>query len=123
MSDVPENLRYSAEHEWVSESDGVLTVGITAHAVKELGDIVYLELPDVGAEVTAGAVCGEIESTKAVSEIYSPLSGEVLEVNAALDDNPEAVNDEPYGSGWLYKMRASAETELLDAAAYSALIA
>jgi len=123
MSQIPTELSYTAEHEWIASGD-LSTVGITAHAVEELGDIVFVELPQVGDTLEAGAVCGEIESTKAVSEIYSPLSGEVIEVNTAAIDAPETIGSDPYGDGWLFKLRvADGDVELLDAAGYQALIA
>lgn len=122
MSNVPSELSYSAEHEWIATGD-VSTIGITAHAVEELGDIVFVELPAVGDTVEAGAVCGEIESTKAVSDIYSPLAGEVVEINDAVIEAPETIGTDPYGDGWLFKLRADdGAVELLDAAAYEALI-
>lgn len=123
MTEIPEDLRYSAEHEWVrAGEDGLMTIGITAHAVEELGDIVYLELPKVGAELAAGSTCGEVESTKAVSELFSPLSGEVVEINEAMDATPEVLNEDPYGAGWLFRMRMTSEGPLLDAAGYGDLI-
>lgn len=121
MSTVPSELQYTAEHEWVAPGDPV-TVGITEHAAQALGDVVYLELPEVGAEVTAGQVCGEIESTKSVSELFAPVTGTVVEVNAAAVATPELVNAEPYGAGWLIKVAVSEPVELLDADAYQALV-
>lgn len=121
MSSLPDNLKYTAEHEWLDESDPA-TIGITEHAATELGEIVYVELPEVGATVVAGDACGEIESTKAVSEIYAPVPGEIVEVNQALVDAPERVGEDPYGEGWLFRMRVSGPGELLDADAYRALI-
>ncbi len=123
MTDVPDNLSYTADHEWIATGE-VFTVGITAHAAAELGEVVFVELPVQGAEVAAGATCGEIESTKAVSEIYAPVAGEVVEVNQAAVDAPESISEDPYGAGWLFKIRATGgESELLDAQAYRALIA
>lgn len=123
MSAIPSELSYTAEHEWIASGD-VSTIGITAHAVEELGEIVFVELPAVGDTLEAGAVCGEIESTKAVSEIYSPLAGEVTEINTAAVDAPETIGTDPYGDGWLFKLRtADGDVELLDAAGYAALIA
>jgi glycine cleavage system H protein len=119
---IPENLQYTKEHEWLSVSDGVATVGITAFAAESLGDIVFVQLPDAGATVTAGEVFGEVESTKSVSELYAPVSGEVVEVNGATSDRPEVINEDPYTEGWLLKVRLSGDVpELLDAAAYAAL--
>ena len=122
MSEIPEQLSYTAEHEWMAHGD-VTTVGITAFAVEELGEIVFVELPAVGDTVTAGTPCGEIESTKAVSEIYAPMNGEILEVNDALESSPETLGEDPYGEGWLFKMKTGeGEYALLDAAGYQALI-
>ena len=122
MSEIREQLSYTAEHEWMAHGD-VTTVGITAFAVEELGEIVFVELPAVGDTVTAGTPCGEIESTKAVSEIYAPMNGEILEVNDALESSPETLGEDPYGEGWLFKMKTDeGEYALLDAAGYQALI-
>ncbi|MGF1652623.1 MAG: glycine cleavage system protein GcvH [Actinomycetales bacterium] len=127
MSDVPDTLSYTREHEWVSPPDpspgSVVMVGITASAAEQLGELVFVELPEVGALVTAGQTCGEVESTKSVSEIYSPVTGTVTEVNAALADEPAIVNGAPYGAGWLFKVEVVEVGELLDAAAYRALVA
>ena len=123
-------LKYTAEHEWVSldPSTGsgqaaIVTVGITDFAADKLGDVVFVELPGAGTDVTAGEVCGEIESTKSVGELYAPLSGEVVEINDAVVDDPSLVNAEPFGGGWLIKLRvdAAAVAELLDRDAYVAL--
>ncbi len=117
----PENLRYTKEHEWVLIEGDVGTIGITFHAQKELGDIVYVDLPKPGTVVEQGKTIGSVESVKAVSDIYSPLSGEVTEVNELLHTAPEKLNEDPYGSAWLIKMRmrAPAETaQLLSAADY-----
>jgi glycine cleavage system H protein len=112
--DYPANLRYTAEHEWVAaESDDVVRIGITAYAQDALGDVVYVSLPAVGDTLEAGAACGEVESTKSVSDIYAPLAGEVVEVNAALDSSPELVNTDPYGQGWMYAVKL-ADTGALD---------
>lgn len=122
MSEIPEQLAYTAEHEWIDQGE-VATIGITAHAVSELGDIVFVELPEVGTTFEAGVPCGEIESTKAVSEIYAPIPGEIVEVNEAMVTAPESLADDPYGAGWLFKMKpAEGDFELLDAAGYAALI-
>ncbi len=117
-------LRFTTEHEWVALDGETATVGITYHAACELGDVVYLELPKVGDVVAAGQACGEIESTKSVSEIYAPLSGEVIAVNDAAVDDPSIVNSDSYGGGWLLKLRAdpSGADGLLDHAAYTELI-
>lgn len=120
---IPEDLRYTEAHEWVREQgDGVVRVGITDHAQSQLGDVVFVQLPDVGDTVTAGAPVGEVESTKSVSEIFSPLSGEVVAVNERLADTPELVNTGPYGDGWMLELRVAdvEQPELLDAAAYAA---
>lgn len=126
MSSIPADLLYSAEHEWVAgdaEPGSVVTVGITDHAAKALGDVVFVELPSVGDEVTAGEVCGELESSKAVSELYSPVTGTVTAVNEALDTSPDAINDEPYEAGWIFKVEVSEDVELLDADSYADHIA
>ncbi|KRV49397.1 glycine cleavage system protein H [Wenjunlia vitaminophila] len=119
---TPDNLRYSKEHEWLSATvDGVATVGITEHAANALGDVVFVDLPQVGATVSAGEVCGELESTKSVSELYSPVSGEITEINQDVVDAPALVNSGPYESGWLFKVRVSEEpTDLLGADEYDA---
>ncbi|HZL02606.1 MAG TPA: glycine cleavage system protein GcvH [Cellulomonas sp.] len=119
MSSVPDNLQYTAEHEWLDGGDPA-TVGITATAADALGDIVYVELPAVGDEITAGAVIGEIESTKSVSELFSPVSGTVVEINGAVVDDPALVNSDPYGDGWLLKVAVTARGPLLTAAEYAA---
>jgi len=119
MADLPENLKYTTEHEWLDESTPAV-IGVTDVAAEALGDVVYLELPAVGAEVEAGAVVGEIESTKSVSELYSPVTGTITEVNTEAVDNPEIVNQDPYGKGWLFKVEVTATGELLTAAEYAA---
>jgi glycine cleavage system H protein len=122
---VPPDLRYTKEHEWVRVEDGVGTVGITDYAQDQLGDIVYVDVPEAGKRLEQMAVFGEIESVKAVSELYSPVSGEVIESNAALADSPELINDSPYGEGWIVKVRLSDVAEidgLLTADQYSELI-
>lgn len=122
MSEIPEQLAYTAEHEWIAHDD-VTVVGITAHAVEELGEIIFVELPSVGDVVEAGSPCGEVESTKAVSEIYAPMNGEIVEVNDALEGSPETLGEDPYGEGWLFKMKSDeGEYALLDAAGYRTLI-
>ena len=123
MSNVPGNLQYSKDHEWVEGSGALVKIGITDYAQGALGDIVYVQLPKVGDTVTEGVVCGEIESTKSVSELFSPVSGKVVAVNDALDSAPETLNSDPYGAGWIAEIEVSSpSTELMDAAAYSALI-
>ncbi|KML55039.1 glycine cleavage system protein GcvH [Burkholderia cepacia] len=125
MSNVPADLKYTDEHEWIrTEADGTLTIGITDHAQNTLGDIVFLELPPVGKQVKAGDAIGVVESVKAASDIYSPVSGEVVAINADAVDTPEEVNSDAYDT-WLFKVKlaAGASTDsLLDAAAYSKLI-
>ncbi|HEX4251093.1 MAG TPA: glycine cleavage system protein GcvH [Pseudonocardia sp.] len=117
---VPPDLQYTAEHEWVRLDGDVATIGITEFAASALGDVVFVGLPDVGARLTAGQVCGEVESTKSVSDLYNPVDGEVVEVNAALAAEPGAVNTDPYGAGWLFRLRVNGPVELLDAAGYVA---
>ncbi|MGW4163749.1 glycine cleavage system protein GcvH [Streptomyces sp. NPDC004788] len=121
----PQQLRYSKEHEWLSAvEDGVATVGITEHAANALGDIVYVQLPEVGDTVTAGESCGELESTKSVSELYAPVTGEVVEANQDVVADPELVNKHPFEGGWLFKVRITGEPEdLLTADEYDAFIA
>ena len=102
---IPDELRYTAEHEWITISGSVASVGITDYAQQALGDVVYVSIPAPGTKVTAGEVCGEVESTKSVSDIYSPVDGEVTEVNADLEDDPALVNSDPYGAGWLMRIR------------------
>ncbi|MEE1938678.1 glycine cleavage system protein GcvH [Streptomyces sp. TRM 70361] len=118
----PQQLRYSKEHEWLSAvEDGVATVGITGHAAEALGDVVYVQLPEVGATVTAGEPCGELESTKSVSDLYAPVTGEITEVNQDVVDDPALVNSAPYEGGWLFRVRISQEPEdLLTADEYTA---
>jgi glycine cleavage system H protein len=117
----PQQLRYSKEHEWLSDAeDGVSTVGITAHAAEALGDVVFVQLPEAGDAVTAGEPCGELESTKSVSDLYSPVSGEITEVNQDVVDDPALVNSAPFEGGWLFKVRVSDEPEgLLSADEYA----
>ncbi|WP_047869945.1 glycine cleavage system protein GcvH [Nocardiopsis sp. RV163] len=119
---VPTELGYTAKHEWVVVEDGIATVGITSFAAESLGDIVYVEAPEVGSEVTADEPCGEVESTKSVSDVYSPVSGEVVEVNAALENEPETINSSPFEDGWLFRARISEEpSDLLSAEEYTKL--
>lgn len=125
MSDLeyPAGLRYTAEHEWVREEGDTVRIGITAFAQEALGDVVYVSLPTVGDTVTAGDTCGEVESTKSVSDLYAPVAGEVTAVNPALDATPELVNTDPYGEGWMYELRpadAADVAALLDVDGYTA---
>jgi glycine cleavage system H protein len=123
MSNIPDELRYTEEHEWVSQPvDEVVTVGITAYAAESLGDIVFVSLPEEGAGVEAGEPCGEAESTKSVSDVYAPVTGEVVAVNAAAEEDPSVINGDPYGEGWLFKVRITEDVDLLDAAGYAKLI-
>lgn len=119
---VPDDRQYTSEHEWVVSEADVATIGITDFAADALGDVVYVDLPGVGDTVTAGEPCGEIESTKSVSELYAPVSGEVIEVNTQVDSSPESVNADPYGEGWLFRVRISSAPELLEAGAYAELV-
>jgi len=127
MSDVHSELKYTKSHEWVrDEGDGTFTIGITDHAQELLGDLVFVELPEVGSELTAGDACCVVESVKAASDVYMPISGEILEVNELLADTPEIINDSAFDDGWLFKVQPSAEVELedlMDADAYEAEIA
>jgi len=127
MSDVPSELKYTASHEWVrQEGDGSITIGITDHAQELLGDLVFVELPEVGSDLTAGDACCVVESVKAASDVYMPISGEITEVNEVLADAPETINDSAFDDGWLFKVQPSAEVELddlMDADAYEAEIA
>ena len=129
--EIPAELRYSSDHEWVRPADGGVQVGITDFAQDALGDVVYVELPAIGAQVTADEPMGEIESTKSVSDVFAPVSGEIVEANLTLEDEPQLVNESPYGDGWICVIaptgdaaQAAAEMEaLLDADGYRALIA
>ncbi len=122
MSDIPSDLRYAESHEWVSqEEEGVVKVGISDHAQEQLGDLVFVELPEEGDTVNRGDACSVVESVKAASDIYSPVSGEVVVVNEALADTPEIVNNDPYGDGWLFSVKLDDPgelDELMDAEAY-----
>ncbi len=122
MSQTPENLKYAKTHEWARlEDDGTITVGISDHAQELLGDLVFMELPEAGTSVSAGKECAVVESVKAASDVYAPVSGEITETNAALADSPEIVNSDPYGAGWLFRIKPSDAGELdlmLDAKAY-----
>ena len=122
---VPKELKYSSDHEWVSLQNDIATVGITDYAQGELGDLVFIELPDVGSIVSQGESFGTIEAVKAVSDLFAPVSGEVTEINAVLADDPEVVNKDPYSDGWMIKVRMSDADELdalLDADGYKSLI-
>ena len=123
--EFPDALRYSAEHEWVAVDGTKARIGITDFAQDALGDVVYVSVPEVGATVAANGACGEVESTKSVSDIFTPVSGSVTEVNDALDDTPELLNQQPYGDGWIFVVEMSAPDEiaaLMDAAAYRAFV-
>lgn len=125
----PQDLKYTGEHEWIrtpGEADGSVRIGITHYAQEALGDIVYVSLPEVGETVEAGSTCGELESTKSVSDVYAPVSGEVVARNDALDATPELVNNDPYGGGWLFEVVPSDSSQLdqlMDAAAYGDMVA
>ena len=125
MADYPSNLKYTKDHEWARKDGASLVVGVTFHAQESLGDVVYVELPKVGAKVTAGQPFGAIESTKAVSDLYSPVTGKVVKVNDVLSKNPETVNQDPYGKGWIIEVEPAdpkAYDGLLDSAAYVKLL-
>ena len=126
MSDIPADLRYTAEHEWIRRTgDDTVRIGITDFAQSSLGDVVYVQLPDVGTAVTAGESFGEVESTKSVSDLYAPVSATVVAVNADLEGNPQLINSDPYGAGWLLELRTDSAAldqgwaDLLDPAAYT----
>jgi glycine cleavage system H protein len=119
---VPEELQYTKTHEWVRREDDVATVGITEHAQDELGDVVFIELPEKGAKFGAGDAFGTVESVKAVSDLYAPVGGEVVEVNEALNEAPEKINEEPYGDGWIIRLRVSEEADLLSVGDYEKLL-
>lgn len=125
MSNIPSNLKYTKEHEWARQEGKIVVVGVTDHAQEALGDVVYVELPKIGSTVIANKQFGVIESTKAVSELFSPIAGRVVKVNDDLTDAPDTVNKDPYGAGWLIEIEPSAPNPLsglLDAAAYDALL-
>ena len=125
MSEVPSELKYTESHEWLRvEDDGLVTVGITDHAQELLGDLVFVELPETDAEFSAGDECCVVESVKAASDVYMPISGEIVEVNEALADEPEIINNSPYDNGWLFKIKPSGDDlhELMDAEGYQATI-
>lgn len=118
----PEELKYTEEHEWIRDEAGVCTIGITSYAAEQLGDVTYVELPEIGAKFAKGAEISTVESVKAASDIYAPVGGEVVEVNTALEDQPELVNESPYGDGWFFKLKEVDPSELsslMDAAAYA----
>ncbi|MET0050118.1 MAG: glycine cleavage system protein GcvH [Candidatus Thiodiazotropha sp.] len=127
MSTTPTDRRYAKSHEWIKdEGDGSYTVGITDHAQELLGDLVFVDLPEVGASLDAGGDCAVVESVKAASDVYSPLSGEVIAINDALDGAPETINEDAFGNGWMFKIKPSDPAELnnlMDAAAYDQLVA
>jgi len=125
MSNLPQELKYSKSHEWVrEEEDGTVTVGITDHAQELLGDMVFVELPELERELGVEEECAVVESVKAASDVYSPVAGTVVEVNSAVEDSPELVNQDPYGDGWLFKLsNISGMDDLLDADAYAEMVA
>ena len=113
--ELPENLKYTSSHEWIADNgDGTVTVGITALATEQLGDLVYVELPKAGTKVERGGSCAVVESTKAASDVYAPLTGEIVEANAELGTQPQRVNESPYGQGWLFKLRLADKGELAE---------
>jgi glycine cleavage system H protein len=120
---LPANLRYTEEHEWLEDRDDVVRIGITKHAADALGDIVYVQLPAVGEQIEAGQVCGELESTKSVSDLFAPVTGEVVAINEAVVDDPALVNAEPFDEGWLLEVRATGTGAVLTAAQYAELTA
>lgn len=125
MSNLPSNLKYTASHEWIrDEGDGVVTIGITDHAQELLGDLVYVELPDIGRNVDAEEAVAVVESVKAASDVYAPIAGEVVAANEALGDSPELINTDPYGDGWLLKLKVEdgALDDLLDVDGYQAVL-
>ena len=119
---IPDDLQYTKSHEWVRMEEDTATIGITDHAQDELGDVVFVELPEVGATIGAGDSFGTIESVKAVSDLYTPVGGEVVEVNSSLEDAPEKINDDPYGEGWIVKLSTSEEADLLSPEEYEKLV-
>jgi len=124
MSSIPNELSYTKEHEWVSAVDLTFTMGITDYAQAALGDIVYVQLPKVGEAVVAGKVCGEVESTKSVSDIYAPVTGKIVAINDSLSNSPETINSDPYGAGWLAKIEVTAApSDLLTPAQYAEITA
>jgi len=126
MSNIPADLRYSEEHEWLRLEGDIGTIGVTAHAAERMGDVVFVELPEPGTRVSMGETFGVLESPKAMADLYSPATGEVVECNAALEEHPEFVSEDPYGAGWMVKVKLDSAGEvgkLKDAAGYAALIA
>jgi glycine cleavage system H protein len=119
---IPDDLRYTRSHEWVRAEDGIVTIGITEHAQEELGDVVFVELPNVGDTIGAGDSFGTVESVKAVSDLYTPVGGEVVEINSSLEDAPEKINDDPYGEGWIVKLSTSEEADLLSPEEYEKVV-
>ena len=119
---VPEDLQYTKSHEWVRTEGDTATIGITDHAQEELGDVVFVELPEEGTTLDAGDSFGTVESVKAVSDLYTPVGGEVVEVNSALEDAPENINEDPYGEGWIVKLRISEEADLLSPEEYEKVV-
>jgi glycine cleavage system H protein len=119
---IPDDLQYTKSHEWVRAEDGTVTIGITDHAQEELGDVVFVELPDVGDTIGAGDSFGTVESVKAVSDLYTPVGGEVVEVNSSLEDAPEKINEDPYGEGWIVKLSTSEEADLLSPEEYEKVV-
>ena len=119
---IPQDLQYTRSHEWVRTEGDTATVGISDHAQDELGDVVFVELPDEGATFDAGESFGTVESVKAVSDLYTPVGGEVVEVNSSLEDAPEKINDDPYGEGWIVKLRTSGEANLLSPEEYEKVV-
>lgn len=125
MPEYPKELKYTKEHEWARQDGELVRIGITEHAVEQLGDVTLIDLPEVGSQVERDAHFGDIESVKAVSELFSPLTGEIVECNAALEDEPERVNDDPYGNGWMIAVKPANPADfdtLMDAAAYEAFL-
>jgi glycine cleavage system H protein len=119
---IPDDLQYTKSHEWVRAENGTVTIGITDHAQEELGDVVFVELPDVGDTIGAGDSFGTVESVKAVSDLYTPVGGEVVEVNSSLEDAPEKINDDPYGEGWIVKLSTSEAADLLSPEEYEKVV-
>jgi len=118
---IPTGLHYTEQHEWLQLDGNTARVGVTAYAADALGDVVFIELPDVGSKISTGETCGELESTKSVSDLFAPADGEVLEINQAVVDDPTLLNDDPFGTGWLFVMRVEGSPQLLDETAYTEL--